>query len=46
MVMAVATVFLTLFTDALGAEYIALVQFVVLFGSGAAANSYVRRKQQ
>lgn len=46
LVMTVVTVFLTLFTDALGAEYIALVQFVVLFGSWAAANSYVTRKQQ
>jgi hypothetical protein len=44
--MAVATVLLTLLTDALGAEYIALVQFIVLFGSWAAANSYVARNQR
>lgn len=31
--------------DAMGADYIALVQFIVLFGSWAATNSYVTRKQ-
>jgi len=44
--MTVVTVFLTLITDVLGAEYIALMQFIVLFGSWAAANSYVTRKKQ
>ncbi|MGO4785216.1 hypothetical protein [Cryobacterium sp. W22_MBD10_FK3] len=46
LVLTVVTALVTLFTDALGAEYIALVQFVVLFGSWAAANSYVTRKQK
>ncbi|WP_233198054.1 hypothetical protein [Cryobacterium sp. Y50] len=44
--MAVVTVLVTLFTDALSDEFIALVQFVALFGSWAAANSYATRKQQ
>ena len=46
LVMSVVTVFLTLVTDALGAEYIALVQFFVLFGTWAAANSYVTRSRR
>jgi len=46
LVMSVFTVFLTLVTDALGAEYIALAQFIVLVGTWAAANSYVTRSRR
>lgn len=44
LLLVVATAFVSFFTEALGARVIAFAQFVILFVTWAAANSYVTRK--